>query len=782
MRKFRLGRLVDPATFKLTERELLLDPEDLVTHAVIFGMTGSGKTGAAIVLLEEALLNGVPLIVIDPKGDATNIAIRVRQYQGEEVLPWLPADVARKMGMTPEEYAERVAEEWRKGLEKWNLDLSLAEKLAEVPIDVYTPGSRAGIPVSVLGDLNMPEGLSWEENEEVLREKIDGITSALLHLTGMNENPLAPPHVYLTKVFEWAWRSSVHLDFNALIAYILQPPFERVGALHVDMFMPAKERKKLAVSINSVVASSFFSYWLRGVPLDIDRLLWTKDGKPKAAVFYLAHLDEKWRMFAVTLILEAVYAWMFRTKSGGLKCIIYFDEVYGYLPPYPRNPPSKKPILLLLKQGRAFGVSVILSTQNPVDIDYKALSNAGIWMIGRLQTERDRERVLQGLEMAADQAGKAIPVRELGRLISSLGKRMFLIHNVHKGMPELFKTRWALTILRSPLTLEEVAKLVKSRRAWVEGREARTYLQSVLVPVPPKTKHLDQFFLPPREKVEGLTAYFPVFVVTVTVDMHRSKPLLDYSKTKIYFVIPAGEGGEVEILEEAYGLTPEDFGPNTLQSAWTPTIRFKPPPRSSLTKSFLKRVVTAVKKAVIAELTREVYYVPGTNIVSGIDEPLPKFLDRARPALEKVWREKAEKALASYKRKLERIESRLRMMEARIKQLKTDIKKLQIKAALEGKKTKRLMQTIESKGSRVRQLEAEKKVLEEERKSILKRIEEIKKSLPPLESLLKKSVVKPRRSEVGVEDIKLVWVPLLLDEETLIPAVNLYNGRKLKEK
>jgi len=771
---------VDPTTFKLTERELLLDPEDLVTHAVIFGMTGSGKTGAAIVLLEEALLSGVPLIVIDPKGDATNIAIRVKQYQGEEVLPWLPADMARKRGMKLEEYAEKVAEEWRKGLEEWNLDPRLAERLAEVTINVYTPGSKAGIPVSVLGDLNMPEGLSWEENEEVLREKIDGITSALLHLTGMNENPLAPPHVYLTKVFEWAWRNGVHLDFNALIAYILQPPFERVGALHVDMFMPAKDRKKLAVSINSIVASPFFSYWLQGVPLDIDRLLWTKDGKPKAAVFYLAHLDEKWRMFAVTLILEAVYAWMFRTKGGGLKCIIYFDEVYGYLPPYPRNPPSKKPILLLLKQGRAFGVSVILSTQNPVDIDYKALSNAGIWMIGRLQTERDRERVLQGLEMAADQAGRAIPIRELGRLISSLGKRIFLIHNVHKGVPELFKTRQALTILRNPLTLEEVAKLMESRKARVEERVAKAYLQSVLVPVPPKTKHIDQFFLPIREKARGPAAYFPIFMATVTIEIRRSKPPLEYSKSKIYFAIPAGEGGEVEVLKEIYGLAPEDFGPSALQLAWTPTIRFKPPPRSSLTKSFLKRVESAIKKAVLAELTREIYYVPGTNIVSGIDEPFPEFLDRARPALEKLWREKAEKALAGYKRKLERIESKLRMVEARIRQLKTDVKKLQIRAVLEGKRTKRLMQTIESKGNKVRQLEVEKKVLEEERKNVLKKLEAAKKALPPLESLLKKSVVKPRRREVSVEDIKLVWVPLLLDEKTLVPVVNLYNGRKLR--
>src|SRR5690606_12942136 len=215
----------------------------------------------------------------------------------------------------------------------------------------------------------------------------------------------------------------------------------RVGVVDLDTFFPAKDRLALGMKLNNLLASPSFASWLAGEPLDVQRLLYTADGKPRLSILSIAHLSESERMFFVTILLNEVVAWM-RTQpgTGSLRAIVYMDEVFGYFPPT-ANPPSKRPMLTLMKQARAYGVGCVLATQNPVDLDYKGLSNAGTWFLGRLQTERDKLRVLEGLEGASAAAGASFNRQQMEALLASLGNRVFLMNNVHEDQPVLFQDR-----------------------------------------------------------------------------------------------------------------------------------------------------------------------------------------------------------------------------------------------------------------------------------------------------------------------------------------------------
>ncbi len=448
--KFYLGRLFNPQSGKTTTEPLMYDPDDLTTHAVVVGMTGSGKTGLCVDLLEEAALQGLPALVIDPKGDITNLLLHFPDLLPADFQPWVNADAARREGKTIEQAAQETAELWRNGLAQWDIEpqrLRTLQNAAEFA--VYTPGSDAGIPVSILASLQAPP-IPWEENRELLREKISGTVTALLGLVGLTDiDPVrSREHILLSNIFEHAWSQGKDLDLGELIIQTQNPPFQKLGVFDVETFYPGKERFELAMLLNNILAAPAFQSWIEGQPLDIQALLYAPDGRPRHSVFYIAHLSEVERMFFVTLLYSAVETWM-RTQPGttSLRALLYFDEIYGYLPPT-ANPPSKVFMLRMLKQARAFGIGQILVTQNPVDVDYKALSNAGTWMIGKLQTDRDRERLLDGLQSSAGGMDR----REYDDLISRLGKRVFLLHNVHEKHPLLFQTRWAMNYLAGPLT------------------------------------------------------------------------------------------------------------------------------------------------------------------------------------------------------------------------------------------------------------------------------------------------------------------------------------------
>lgn len=456
---FYLGRAYDPIKQTVTNSQVTYDSADLTTHAVVTGMTGSGKTGLCITLLEETALKGIPAIIIDPKGDLTNLLLHFPDLAPQDFQPWIDAEQARRSGKTIEQVSMETSHNWRNGLSEWGITQERVLALKNsAQFGIYTPGSDSGIPVSVLSSLAAPE-IPWNENREVLREKIASTVTALLGLVGYEDiDPLhSREHILLANLFENAWSKGKDVELTELILQTQTPPFDNLGAFPVDTFFPAKDRMGLAMVLNNILASPAFESWREGQPLNIGSMLYTSDGRPRHNIFYLAHLSDTERMFFVTLLLSAVETWM-RTQKGAtsLRALLYMDEIFGYLPPQ-RNPASKQPLLRMLKQARAFGLGLLLATQNPVDVDYKALSNAGTWFIGKLQTEQDKDRLLDGLESSAGGVSRTV----FDKLISTLGKRVFVLHNVHAKQPALFQTRWTMNYLAGPLTRTQISDLNK---------------------------------------------------------------------------------------------------------------------------------------------------------------------------------------------------------------------------------------------------------------------------------------------------------------------------------
>ncbi|HSG24960.1 MAG TPA: DUF87 domain-containing protein [Anaerolineales bacterium] len=462
--KFYLGK--DPKDDQL----VLYSPDDLTTHAVVVGMTGSGKTGLCIGLLEEAALQNIPAIMIDPKGDITNALLHFPDLLPSDFQPWVNPDEARRAGQTIEQAAEEVAASWREGLQEWQIGPERIQALKNAAhFAIYTPGSDAGIPISILASLKAPL-IPWEGNQEILREKISGTVTALLGLVGMTDvDPVrSREHILLANIFEQSWSKNKDLDLGELIMQTQNPPFDKLGVMDLDVFFPEKDRFELSMLLNNILAAPAFQTWIQGEPLDIESLLWGEDDRPRHSVFFLAHLTDSERMFFITLLYSAIETWM-RSQPGAatLRALVYFDEIFGYAPPI-SNPPTKALLLRMFKQARAFGVGQILVTQNPVDLDYKGLSNAGTWFIGKLQTEKDKERLLDGLQGAS---GGLLDRATYDQLISRLAKRQFLLHNVHEPEPQIFQTRWVMNYLAGPLTRTQIPALNRLAGAAVQSSE-----------------------------------------------------------------------------------------------------------------------------------------------------------------------------------------------------------------------------------------------------------------------------------------------------------------------
>ena len=462
---FYLGRAYDWQQKKPQDGLILYDSKDLVTHAVCVGMTGSGKTGLCLALIEEAAIDGIPAIVIDPKGDLANLLLTFPELRPEDFRPWVNEDDARRKNLSADDYARQQAELWQKGLAAWGEDGARIQRLRDAAdFAIYTPGSNAGMPLSILKSFAAPPPAILED-EELLRERIGTTATSLLGLLGIDADPIkSREHILLSTILDAAWRKGQDLDLAGLIQQIQTPPVKRVGVLDLEAFFPSKDRFALAMSLNNLLAAPGFGAWMEGEPLDVGNLLHTPAGKPRVAIFSIAHLSDAERMFFVSLLLNQVVGWM-RTQSGttSLRALLYMDEIFGYFPPV-ANPPSKTPLLTLLKQARAFGVGVVLATQNPVDLDYKGLSNTGTWFIGRLQTERDKARVLDGLEGAAGSAGQGFDRAALERILAGLSSRVFLMNNVHEDHPVVFESRWVMSYLRGPLTRGQIKSLMDARR------------------------------------------------------------------------------------------------------------------------------------------------------------------------------------------------------------------------------------------------------------------------------------------------------------------------------
>ncbi|MDA0323491.1 MAG: DUF87 domain-containing protein [Verrucomicrobia bacterium] len=462
---FYLGKAFDPDAGAVKEELILYDAKDLTTHAICVGMTGSGKTGLCVSLLEEAALDGIPAIVIDPKGDLGNLMLNFPSLRPEDFRPWIDESEAMRKGYDVETYATKTAEMWKSGLAEWGQGPQrLAALRAAADVAIYTPGSQAGLPISVIKSFAAPPPELLNDSDAV-RDRIQASVSGLLALLGIDADPLqSREHILLSNILLHHWQKGKSLGLADLIREIQAPPFTVLGVFDLETFYPGKERMTLAMRLNNALASPGFSAWMEGDPLDCQRLLYTPEGKPRVSILSIAHLSESERMFFVTVLLNEVVSWM-RTQPGtsSLRAILYMDEIFGYFPPT-ANPPSKLPMLTLLKQARAYGLGCVLATQNPVDLDYKGLANTGTWFIGRLQAERDKMRLLDGLEGATASAGQTFDRARIETILSGLGSRVFLMNNVHDDEPVLFHTRWAMSYLRGPLTRTQIERLMASRK------------------------------------------------------------------------------------------------------------------------------------------------------------------------------------------------------------------------------------------------------------------------------------------------------------------------------
>ncbi|TFG50204.1 MAG: hypothetical protein E4H33_00630, partial [Anaerolineales bacterium] len=570
--RFYLGRIFDSKKGETTPDPLMYDPDDLTTHAVCVGMTGSGKTGLCIDLLEEAALQGIPALMIDPKGDITNTLLHFPALSPADFQPWINPDQANREDKTIEQAAADAAALWKNGLAKWDIGPDRIQALQDAAhFAVYSPGSEAGIPVNILASFKAPD-IPWDENRETLVEKISGIVMGLLGLVGLEDiDPVrSKEHILLSNIFESAWSRGKDLDLTELILQIQNPPFDKLGVLELDKFFPEKDRQELSILLNSIMAAPTFKSWIEGEPLDIQAMLYGADGRPRHSVFYIAHLSDAERMFFVTLLYASVETWMRKQKgSTTLRALIYFDEIFGYLPPV-KNPPSKTPMLRMLKQARAFGIGQVLVTQNPVDVDYKALSNAGTWFIGKLQTEQDKNRLLDGLEGAAPGLDRKV----YDKLISTLDKRVFLLHNVHEDKPVLFQTRWAMNYLTGPLTKVQLPALNKlagaeqwaasvSTSAQSEERTTRSSGSSAVKTTSTRQNvpaGIDEFYLPnnlsflkavdaagisPPQDVSYQVFYKPVVIAQATVRFLKRNYNLDYDLTTAALVKEPDHQGRV---------------------------------------------------------------------------------------------------------------------------------------------------------------------------------------------------------------------------------------------
>ena len=534
---FYLGREYDLDAKAATDVPVLYDSRDLVTHAVCVGMTGSGKTGLCIGLLEEAALDNVPVIAIDPKGDLGNLLLTFPGLSTDEFRPWVDEGEARRAGETPEAFAAQQASTWKSGLAKWGQDADRVARLrAAADFSIYTPGSRAGLPVSVLSSFDVPPP-TVREDAELLGDRASNTATSVLSLAGSTAEPRSREHTLLTTLFHTAWSEGRSLDLPSLIQQVQAPPFQKIGILDLEAFFPQKDRFDLALKLNGILAAPGFEQWFEGEPLDPAALLRTADGRPRVSIFSIAHLDDTERMFFVSLLLNQVLGWM-RTQTGtaSLRAILYMDEIAGYFPPV-SNPPSKAPLLTLLKQARAYGVGVVLATQNPVDLDYKGLSNTGTWFLGRLQTEQDKARVLDGLEGAA--SGR-FDRAETDRILSGLGKRVFLLHNVHESHPVVFQTRWTMSYLRGPLSRPQIETLMAGR--------ARPSADQAAAPVragagqgaaarPVLPPGIDEYFVPdPAAGRSDVAApvYAPVLLGAARVAFSDSRLGVDTSRELLY--------------------------------------------------------------------------------------------------------------------------------------------------------------------------------------------------------------------------------------------------------
>ncbi len=786
---FYIGRKYDLASKSMLEEPILYNSKDLVTHAVCVGMTGSGKTGLCIGLLEEAALDGIPSIVIDPKGDMTNLLLTFPELRKEDFAPWINAEDAAKKGLSADEYAAKQAEAWKNGLASWGEDGARIQRLRDAcDFTVYTPGSNAGLPVSILKSFAAPPK-EIIEDDELLHERVNTTVTSLLGLIGIEGDPIrSREHILMSTILSDAWTNGSSLDLAGLIHQIQNPSIKRIGVLELESFYPSKDRFSLAMALNNLLAAPGFRLWMEGEPLDVQSFLYGPSGKPRVSIFSIAHLSDAERMFFVSLLLNHIVGWM-RTQTGttSLRAILYIDEVFGYLPPV-ANPPSKLPLLTLMKQARAFGVGVTLVTQNPVDLDYKSLSNTGTWFIGRLQTERDKLRILDALENAAAGSGKAYDRTEMDQIIAGLGNRVFLMHNVNENAPVIFTSRWAMSYLRGPLTRDQIKSLmspIKAKAGSLRPSEASIpSSQTQQAPIgavaqgsqrPVLPSQVPQYFLPSGNQRTPL-AYRPMLLGISQIRFSDVKKKVDVTR-ELEFLAPITNDPVPVDWEGAKktDLTMPDLSNQPEEPAKyadLPSAASVPKNYAAWQKDFANWLLRSQK----LELLRS----PGLNQYSRPGESESDFRIRMQLAARELADDNMEKLRNKYAPKYTALDERIRKAEMAVDKEQDQVKRQRYQGAVSlgstllgafvGRKAtsgatrtvrdyqrvQKEKKDIEFAGENLQALQQQRKKLEEDFQLEVKALGQ---RIDPLTEKLETISIASTRTNITVKLVALVWSP-----------------------
>ncbi len=799
---FYLGARYDIDKQKILNESVNYDARDLTTHAVCVGMTGSGKTGLCIGLLEEAAIDRVPAIIIDPKGDMTNLLLKFENLTPEEFGQWINPDDASRKGMSTDDYAVSMAEKWKNGLADWGQDKSRIKALKEsVDYTIYTPGSNAGVPINIMGSFAAPK-VDFDSDAEMLRERIQGIVAALLGMLNKKVDPTRSREgILLANIFEHYWKEKLDLDLGILINSIQKPPMSKLGVFDVDTFFPEKDRFELAMDFNSLVASPQFQYWLQGEALDIEKIYFTPDGKPRHSIFYIAHLSESERMFFVTLLLNSLITWM-RRQSGtsSLRSLLYFDEIFGYFPPT-ENPPSKKPLLTILKQARAFGVGAVLVTQNPVDIDYKGLSNAGTWFIGKLQTDRDKMRVLDGLKGAIAEAGSSNDL-DFDKIITGLGSRVFLLHNVHEGAPIVYHTRWAMSYLRGPLTRPQVKELMKQKKEQANNPESKIKHSA-------KASNTASNTTAPAIDPSVLTRYFAAWKspsqAAIELNSKASTLKLVYepgtfAAAKVRFYDSRNDIDEIKEISIAAS-SPDDFGrvnwdDSVAVAQWERVLLDKVDQPNNVSVEFatlpdtinsakeLKKVEDEFENWIYQNKRIEILVHKGLKLTQGSEESKEAFMMRIEQAAKENRDEEIDELQEKYAPKFERIEDKIRKEEQDLAEAEADAKHRQASQLINVAETifsvfvKKRSRSFSSVASKNRMSRKAKQKVQESKEDLIEldqdfsdleneletKLQKIKDEWANIFSAVETKEIGPRKTDIKVDATMVAWTPYWVNE------------------
>ncbi len=763
---FYLGKDVDKKTLETTQTLTLLKNKNFTTHAAIIGMTGSGKTGLGVGIIEEAALDNIPSIIIDPKGDMGDLCLSDPAFSPASFEPWVSEEALSK-NEDPSAYAQKIASEWKEGIESWDQDSERVAKFHHIEKTIYTPGSSVGVSINIMSSLEAPPAEVMEESD-TLAAYLKSTVTGLLSFVGIDADPLeSKEYILLAQIISKAWISNQELRIESLIGKIINPAFEKIGVLPLEDFYPQEKRFALATRFNTLLASPGFIQWLKGDELDIQKLLYDENGKAKIAIFSISHLNDNERMFFVTLLLNRYIAWM-RRQSGtsALKTILYMDEIFGFFPPT-KNPPSKEPMLLLLKQARAFGIGIILSTQNPIDIDYKGLSNIGTWIIGRLQTTQDIDRVIDGL---SGKVGSVFSKNEIRQLLANLAKRTFFVKSAHLEDIRLFTTRWALSYLKGPLKKDEISVLMQEKK---QQSKAEVELSAADISSSEFTlfQKLDDSIVQYYElDVTQNNQFVPYLGAKVKVHYYQSQRGID-EVNEYTFELPLNAIDRQIAWEKAIE-TEEDFSSYAYTAPQEAT--FAPLPAIVREDRGLKEAIIALKETIYRTKELELYRCKSPKLESKVDESQADFTVRLQGLLDAAKEDEIEKLQERYGQKEKMLLDRLARAKERVEKESADSTGsiietgIAVLGALLGKATPSKIGTAVRKGSRVLKERGDISRAQEHVKQIEADIEDLEYELEDKIDQLSSNYdigtcqidaisIKPRKSDIDIEQCAIVW-------------------------